>query len=199
MNVTFNLLRLFDNNWIVLILLPVVEKLKEIVLNNTDPALGIKMRTMQTWPSWSSMAARSRGAPPPPPPLLAPRHPRRRRSRRGRSGAAPWSSCSPASPCPWVHTPAIPCMWPSTSVLQMDKRETVLFHLISVHKCSWMMNVIVNCCCLCICQTDHLRLGWAMFGDSRLLLTKMAAGHSWSHTLSSSSWSGDLCTSWSCP
>ena len=47
-NVTFNLLRLFDNNWIVLILLPVVEKLKEIVLNNTDPALGIKMRTMQT-------------------------------------------------------------------------------------------------------------------------------------------------------
>ena len=48
MNVTFNLLRLFDNNWIVLILLPVVEKLKEIVLNNTDPALRIKMRTMQT-------------------------------------------------------------------------------------------------------------------------------------------------------
>ena len=50
MNVTFNLLRLFDNNWnwIVLILLPVVEKLKEIVLNNTDPALGIRMRTMQT-------------------------------------------------------------------------------------------------------------------------------------------------------
>ena len=37
-----------------------------------------------------------------------------------------------------------------------------------------MMNVIVNC----ICQMDHLRLDSAMFGDSHLLLTKMAAGHS---------------------